>query len=68
MKITYDEQQDILLINFNDDPIKKDISLNWHINIGFTEKGLGEISILEAKKTGLLPLYVQPNDNLLNVA
>jgi hypothetical protein len=33
----------------------KNIPLNWHVNIGFTEKGLGEISILEAKKTALLP-------------
>jgi len=68
MKITYDEQEDILLINFNDDPIIRDISLNWYVNIGFTEEGLGEISILEAKKIGLLPLYVQPNENLLKVA
>jgi len=48
MQIDYDEQDDILLITFNSDPIIKDISLNWHVNIGFTEQGIGEISILEA--------------------
>ncbi|MDM8566671.1 DUF2283 domain-containing protein [Candidatus Halobeggiatoa sp. HSG11] len=61
MQIDYDEQEDILLINFNNQPIIKDISLNWNVNIGMTEKGIGEISILEAKASGLLPLYVQPN-------
>ncbi len=69
MQIDYDEQDDILLITFNNDPIIKDISLNWHVNIGFTEQGIGEISILEAKQSGLLPLNVQPNAPFfLNVA
>jgi len=68
MQIDYDEQDDILLITFNSDPIIKDISLNWHVNIGFTEQGIGEISILEAKQSGLLPLNVQPNAPFLKVA
>ncbi len=61
MQINYDEQEDILLIAFNNQPIVSDVSLNWNVNIGMTEKGIGEISILEAKASGLLPLYVKPN-------
>ena len=56
MKMSYDPEDDILVIEFNKDNIVRDISLNWNVNIGMTEQGIGEIIILDAKKAGLLPI------------
>ena len=56
MKMSYDPEDDILVIEFNKDDIVRDISLNWNVNIGMTAQGIGEIVILDAKKAGLLPI------------
>ena len=56
MKMSYDPEDDILLIEFNKENIVRDISLNWNVNIGMTEQGIGEIVILDAKKAGMLPI------------
>jgi len=56
MKMSYDPEDDILVIEFNKDNIVRDISLNWNVNIGMTAQGIGEIVILDAKKAGLLPI------------
>ena len=58
MKMNYDAEDDILVIEFSKDKIIHDVSLNWNINIGMTERGVGEIVILDAKKAGLLPVEV----------
>jgi hypothetical protein len=58
MEITYDEAEDILFIRFNHAPIIRDISYGWHVNIGMTAQGIGEITILDAKATDLLPIYM----------
>jgi uncharacterized protein YuzE len=58
MKMSYDPEDDILVIEFNKDNIVRDISLNWNVNIGMTEQGIGEIVILDAKKAGLLPIEI----------
>ena len=58
MKMNYDPDDDILVIEFNKDSIVRDISLNWNVNIGMTEQGIGEIVILDAKKAGLLPVEI----------
>jgi uncharacterized protein YuzE len=58
MKMSYDPDDDILVIEFNKDRIVRDISLNWNVNVGMTEQGIGEIVILDAKKDGLLPLEI----------
>jgi uncharacterized protein YuzE len=58
MKMSYDPDDDILVIEFNKGHIVRDISLNWNVNIGMTEQGIGEIVILDAKKAGLLPLEI----------
>lgn len=68
MQIHYDEQEDILVLLFNELPITKDVSLNWNVNIGMTEQGVGEISILDAKASGLLPLSIEPSQILKKVA
>ena len=56
MKMSYDPEDDILVIEFNKENIVRDISLNWNVNIGMTEQGIGEIVILDAKKAGMLPI------------
>jgi hypothetical protein len=36
----------------------RDESLNWNVHIGYSANGIREISILEAKKRGYLPLTI----------
>ena len=59
MKIVYYEEDDTLFIEFSKGTIVRDESLSWNINLGYTEDGLGEITILEAQKNGLYPLQVE---------
>ena len=56
MKISYDDRDDILLIEFSNEKIVKDVSYGWNVNVGYSESGIAEISILEAKKAGYWPL------------
>jgi uncharacterized protein YuzE len=56
MKIGYNEAEDILYISFSDEPITRDESLNWNVHVGFSASGIREITILEAKKRGYLPV------------
>jgi uncharacterized protein YuzE len=56
MKITYYEDEDTLFIELKKGKIVRDESLNWHVNIGYTEDGIGEITILEAQKSGYYPI------------
>ena len=59
MKIVYYEEDDTLFIEFSKAAIVRDESLGWNINLGYTEEGLGEMTILEAQKQGLYPLQVE---------
>ena len=59
MKIVYYEEDDTLFIEFQKGDIVRDESLNWNINIGYTQDGIGEITILEAQKNGLYPLQIE---------
>jgi len=56
MKMQYDEEDDILVIEFKKDKIVRDISLGWNVNVGMTKNGVGEIVVLDAKAAGLFPL------------
>ncbi|MBF0098688.1 MAG: DUF2283 domain-containing protein [Magnetococcales bacterium] len=56
MNIDYDAQEDILFIRFSQDPVERDISYGWNVNVGMTANGIGQITILDAKADGLLPL------------
>ncbi|MBF0340701.1 MAG: DUF2283 domain-containing protein [Magnetococcales bacterium] len=56
MNIDYDEQDDILFIRFSDGPIERDISYGWNVNVGMTASGIGQITILDAKADGMLPV------------
>jgi uncharacterized protein YuzE len=58
MRIDYNSAEDILFISFNDEPISKDITYDWNINVGLTEHGIGQITILDAKATGMVPLVI----------
>jgi uncharacterized protein YuzE len=58
MKIGYNESEDILYIRFSDEPVTRDESLNWNVHVGFSASGIREITILEAKKRGYLPLSI----------
>ncbi|HFD86151.1 MAG TPA: DUF2283 domain-containing protein [Gammaproteobacteria bacterium] len=59
MKIIYYEEDDTLFIEFQKGDIVRDESLSWNINIGYTQEGIGEITILEAQKNGLYPLQIE---------
>ena len=58
MRIGYSEKDDILYIRFSDEPVTRDESLNWNVHVGFSATGVREITILEAKKRGYLPLKI----------
>lgn len=47
--VQYDEVEDVLHIQVSDGPIVKDVSCGWNVNIGYSEQGVAEITILEAK-------------------
>ncbi len=56
MRIRYDEQDDILHIELSREPIVKDISHGWNVNVGYSANGIAEITILDAKAAGYWPL------------
>jgi uncharacterized protein YuzE len=56
MRIKYDDQDDILHIEFSQDPIVKDVSHGWNINVAYSARGIVEVTILEAKAKGYWPL------------
>ncbi len=55
MKIKYDDQEDILHIEFSGQPIIRDVSHGWNVNIGYAANGIAEITILDAKAAGYWP-------------
>jgi uncharacterized protein YuzE len=59
MKIVYYEQDDTLFIEFSKGEILRDESISWNVNIGYTADGIGEITILDAQKSGIYPLQVE---------
>ena len=56
MRIKYDNQDDILHIEFSKEPIVKDVSHGWNVNVGYAAHGIAEITILDAKAAGYWPL------------
>ena len=56
MKIRYDDQDDILHVEFSKERVVKDVSYGWNVNIGYGSKGIAEITILDAKANGYWPL------------
>ena len=58
MQITYHDSRRHSFIKFNEDKIVRKVSHGWNVNIGYTENGIGEITILDTKADGLLPIVV----------
>lgn len=59
MKIVYYEEDDILFIELSKGTILRDESVSWNVNIGYTADGIGEITILDAQKSGIYPLQIE---------
>ena len=59
MKIVYYEEDDILFIELSKGAIQRDESVSWNVNIGYTADGIGEITILDAQKSGIYPLQIE---------
>lgn len=59
MRIAHHEKEDTLYIEFNKEPIVRDETANWNMNIGYTENGIGEMTILEAQKSGIYPIQIE---------
>jgi uncharacterized protein YuzE len=56
MRIKYDADDDVLHIEFSREPIVKDVSHDWNVNIAYGANGIVEITILDAKSKGFWPL------------
>lgn len=56
MKISYDQEDDILHIEFFATPIIRDVSYGKDISIGFDQNGIAEITVLNARAGGYWPL------------
>lgn len=56
MRINYDALDDILVIEFSKEPIVKDVSHGWNVNVGYAANGIAEITILDAKAAGYWPI------------
>ena len=59
MKIAYYEKDDILFIEILKGTVVCDESVSWNVNVGYTAEGLGEITILDARKSGIYPLQIE---------
>ena len=57
MKTTYDETEDILVLQLSDKKITKEVSQDWNTHISYADDGsIVEIVILDASKQGAWPL------------
>jgi uncharacterized protein YuzE len=60
MKTVYYPDDDILVIHLSDEPVAKEVSHGWNVNISYTAKGdITEVVILEAKEKGLFPVVTE---------
>ncbi|MFM0165897.1 DUF2283 domain-containing protein [Paraburkholderia sediminicola] len=56
MRVTYDDGDDVLLIEFSKEPLVRDVFHGWNVNVGYSEHGIAGITILDAKAAGYWPL------------
>ena len=60
MKAIYHPEDDILYLRFNDKPIVREVSRDWHVNIAYAEDGdVVEITVLDAQAAGLYPILTE---------
>ncbi len=56
MNTKYYEDDDILVIKLSDNPIEKEVSQGWNVNVSYDKDGqIVQMVILEAKEKGLFP-------------
>lgn len=56
MNTKYYEDDDILVIRLSDNPISKEVSQGWNVNVSYDKDGqIVQMVILEAKEKGLFP-------------
>lgn len=57
MKMTYYEDDDILEIQVSEQPVAREVSHGWNVNIAYAADGsVVEIVLLEAREKGLFPV------------
>ncbi|MBF0286148.1 MAG: DUF2283 domain-containing protein [Magnetococcales bacterium] len=60
MKLVYHPEDDILVVRLSDEPVVREISQSWNLNISFTASGeIAEVVILEARKQGVYPVITE---------
>jgi len=60
MKITYYDEDDILVIRLAEKPVVREVSQDWCTHVGFAADGLiVETVILDASKCGAWPLKTE---------
>ncbi|MDP8568931.1 DUF2283 domain-containing protein [Methylophilus aquaticus] len=58
MRTTYYPEDDILKMVFNDQPILRETSQDWNVNISYAADGsIVEMVILDAVGSGLIPFH-----------
>lgn len=58
MRTTYYPEDDILKMVFNDQPILRETSQDWNVNISYAADGsIVEMVILDAVASGLIPFH-----------
>jgi hypothetical protein len=57
MQTTYCAEDDILVLDFMNKPIVKEVSQDWNVNVSYSADGEAvEIAILDAKASGFYPV------------
>ncbi len=56
MRIEYDDQDDILHIEFSNEKVVRNVSHGWNVNVAYSASGIAEITILDAKSKGYWPM------------
>lgn len=58
MKATYNPDDDILYLRFNDKPIVREESHGWNLSMAYAANGdVVEMTVLDAKASGLYPIH-----------
>ena len=59
MSTKYYEDDDILVLRLSDNPITKEVSQGWNINISYDKDGkIVQMVILEAMEKGFYPMAI----------
>jgi len=57
MKTTYYPGDDILVVRLSDEPVMREVSQDWNVNVSFDGAGnIVEVVVLDAKQRGALPV------------